>query len=196
MSEIQQGENVPNKPGFGVATMSLSKLLGKKLIAIGSALVVLSAIAGLWIDPKGFAVNILAGVVGVFIGFALGIGILNRYIEAKWEQQWAKVRDLTYMSISNHLYDIAQQAAINCGLAFPPTRTPSLPALSEGRDHPNPVVAQAMSDLCLKWKRSQALKGRVTRFRILRLSFIVIPNGILTRFVMSCFPELSKVRTK
>jgi hypothetical protein len=173
--------------------MSLSKLLGKKLTAIGSALVVLSALVGFWLDPKGFAVNILAGVVGVFISFVLGIGILNRYIEAKREQQWAKVRDLTYMSISNHLYDIAQQAGINCGLAFPHARNTNFPALSEGRDHPNPVVAQAMSDLCSKMEALPGAKGTDNKLSDIAVEFYrdvlwnldQISNVLLPRVVQS-----------
>lgn len=173
--------------------MRLSRLLGKKLTAISIALVVLSTVVGLWLDPKGFAVNILAGVVGVFIGFVVGVIILNRYIEAQREQQWAKVRDLTYMSISNHLYDIAQEAAIHCGLQFPRDQDTNLSAFVQGRDHPNPAVARAMLDLCSKMQGLPGARGTDNTFSDIAVDFYndiqwnldQISNALLPRVVQS-----------
>lgn len=75
-------------------TMSLSKLLGRKLTNISIALILFSLVVGFWLDWKGFAVNLLAGIVGVFIGFLIGIKILDRYLEAQKEQQWKQVDTL------------------------------------------------------------------------------------------------------
>jgi len=173
--------------------MSLSKLLGRKLTAISTALVVLSALVGLWLDPKGFAVNVLAGVVGVFISFVVGVIILNRYFQAQKEQQWAKVRDLTYIAISNHLYDIAQEAAIRCGLEFPQGQNASMPALTHGRDHPNPAVAKAMLDLCSKMEALPGAKSTEISFSDIAVEFYrdiqwnldQISNVLLPRVVQS-----------
>jgi hypothetical protein len=172
--------------------MSLSRLLGKKLTAISVALVVLSTLVGLWLDATGFAVNVVAGVVGVFIGFVVGVGILNRYVEAQRAQQWAKVRKLSYTSISNHLYDIAQEAGIHCGVQFP--QDVNLSSIrSSGRDHPNLAVAQAMLELCSKMQGLPGATSTDNTFSDIAVEFYQdiqwnldqISNVLLPRVVQS-----------
>jgi hypothetical protein len=123
--------------------MTLFNLLGKKLTIISVILVSISLIAGLWLDWKGFVVNLFAGIVGVFVSFIIGIMIFSRYMESQRKQQWEKVRFLTYTSISNHLYDIMGEAGIHYGTHFSPMT-------DGGRDHPDSLVAEAMGKLCSK----------------------------------------------
>ncbi len=123
--------------------MSLFNLLGRKLTVIAIALVAMSLIAGFWLDWKGFIVNLLAGVVGVFISFLISIKILNKYVDAQRAQQWEKVRFLTYTAISNHLYDIVEEVGIHYETQFSST-------IEGGRDQPNSSVAASMLKFCSK----------------------------------------------
>ena len=120
--------------------LSVLKLFGTRLIVASLILVVIASAIGLWMDAKGFAVNILAGIVGIFVGFVIGLLILDKYMEAKREEQWAKVRGLTYASIANHLCDIVQEAGIS--FEFQPDYL--MNPISEGRDHLNPGTITAM----------------------------------------------------
>lgn len=126
----------------------------KKLLWVSLALIGLVAFVGFWLNWRDFVVNLCAGVVCIFIGFILGKIILDRYAEEQRALQWQKVRGLTFMSLANHLYDIAQEAAIFCGIHFPQGENSS--ALEQGRDYPNFAVAKAMLALCSKM---QSLPG-------------------------------------
>ena len=121
--------------------MSLFNLLGRKLAVITIVIVLLSLIVGFSLDWKGFTVNLLAGVVGVFISFFIGIKILNKFLDAQRVQQWEKVRFLTYTAISNHLYDIIGEVAIYYEVPFSPK-------VEGGRDEPNSFVAATILELC------------------------------------------------
>jgi hypothetical protein len=122
---------------------SVLRLFGIPLIAASLGLVVIATAIGLWMDSKGFAVNMLAGIVGIFVGFVIGLFILDKYIEAKRKEQWARVRQITYASIANHLCDILQEAGISFG--FQPDHL--MNPISEGRDHLNPAAITAIGRL-------------------------------------------------
>jgi hypothetical protein len=68
--------------------------------------VVVTSVIGLVIDPKGFAINILASVVSIIISFALALQIVERYVHQQRQQQWAKVQDFTLRAIAVHLCEI------------------------------------------------------------------------------------------
>jgi hypothetical protein len=97
------------------------------------------------------------------------------------------------MSISNHLYDIAQEAGIHCGLQFPPDPDTNLLALSQARDHPNPAVAQAMLDLCSKMQGLPGARGTDNTLSDIAVEFYhdiqwnldQISNVLLPRVVQS-----------
>src|SRR5712691_10711950 len=69
--------------------------------------VVVTTVQGLVIDPKRFALNLLASVVGLIISLALALQIVERYIHQHRQQQWATVQDVTLRAIAVHLCDIA-----------------------------------------------------------------------------------------
>jgi hypothetical protein len=126
----------------------------KKLVLISLAIIALAAFVGLWLNWRDFVINLLAGVVCIFIGFIIGKIILDRYAEEQRVLQWEKVRSLTFMSLANHLHDIAQEAGIYCGIHFSQGENSS--SLEQGRDYPNLAVAKAMLALCSKM---QSLPG-------------------------------------
>ncbi len=129
--------------------LSVLKLFGTGSIMASLALVLVASAIGLWMDAKGFAVNLLAGVVGIFVGFVIGLLILDKYIEAKRKEQWAKVRGLTYTSIANHACDIFQEAGISFG--FQPDSLMNL--IGEGRDHLAPRSMDAMESFISELSR-------------------------------------------
>ena len=58
--------------------------------ALGIALA--SIILGLILDWRGFAVNTLAGLFQIFIGFLIAIFILDKVLDDRKKQQWLQVR--------------------------------------------------------------------------------------------------------
>jgi hypothetical protein len=119
-------------------------------MCVSLALVAFATFCGFWLNWRDFVVNLLAGVVCIFIGFIIGKIILDRYAEGQRAHQWHKVRSLTLMSLANHLYDIAQEAGIYCGIHFPQGENSFSP--EQGRDYPNLAVANALLALCTKMK--------------------------------------------
>ena len=69
-------------------------------------LIVVACIAGLVIDSKGFLVNVIAGLCGIFLSFFLALFIVDKYVKYQKEQEWAKVNKITLNAIAIHLCEI------------------------------------------------------------------------------------------
>jgi hypothetical protein len=105
--------------------------------------VVIASAVGLLIDVKGFLGNILSEIAGIFASIIIALLIVDRYIEYQKEQQWARVRNLTYAAIVGHLCDLATETLIY----FPVKDHRLMTPIIEGRDRPNPATITAMAKL-------------------------------------------------
>jgi len=61
---------------------------------------------GLLLDYKGFLVNVLAGVVTLVAGIVVTLTLVERYLDARRTEQWAKVRSYTQHAIAVHVCEI------------------------------------------------------------------------------------------
>jgi len=103
------------------------------LIVIG-VVVILSLILGFLFDWRGFLEGVLASIAFSGITIVIGLFFVDRLIEHRQEQQWARVRLLTYRGLAAYLCDIVTQAFIVYALdnAFE-----ALGQMMEGRDYPS-----------------------------------------------------------
>lgn len=59
--------------------------------------------AGLYLDVKGFFVNIFAGIVGALIGVWISIGIIEQYLESRQVKEWSLVQRQLLVNLKIHL---------------------------------------------------------------------------------------------
>jgi hypothetical protein len=114
----------------------------KWLICLSIVVVVVSAI-GLAVNAKGFFENLLSEGAGIFVGIIVALLIVDKYTEHQKEQQWARVRDLTYQALAAHLCGLTTDALIRFPIGDHRPMTP----IVVGRDHPNPATVPAIGDL-------------------------------------------------
>ncbi len=122
---------------------SVSKPFGRWLIPVSIMLVVMVTAIGLYIDTIGFFGNLLAETAGIFAGIVIALRIVDRYVDHQKEQQWARVRNLTYEAIAAHLCDLVTEMFIY----FPVKDHRPMTPIIEGRDHPNPATITGMANL-------------------------------------------------
>ncbi len=85
----------------------------KKYIVWILVLVAVGLVGGLWIDAKGFWLNIFSDLVQIFIGLLIGLWILDRYNDDRQRKKWETVRHFTYVAIATHLFYILDQMVID-----------------------------------------------------------------------------------
>jgi hypothetical protein len=116
---------------------------GRWLIPASAILVLVASVIGFFIDAQGFLGNLLAEIAGVFVSIIVALLIVDRFVEHQKEQQWARVRKLTYGAIAAHLCDLATEML----LYFPVKDHRPMTPIIEGRDHPNPDTITGMANL-------------------------------------------------
>lgn len=79
--------------------LSVLRLFGVWSIVVILALVVLASVIGLWIDVKGFVVNLLAGVVGIFLGFVIGCSSWTNTLRRKGKSSRQRFEDLLILRL-------------------------------------------------------------------------------------------------
>ena len=116
---------------------------GRSLILASIVVIVIASVVGFFIDAKSFLENLLSETAGIFASIIIALLIVDRYTEHKKEQQWTKVRDLTYAALTAHLCDLVTEMFIY----FPVDDHRPMMRIIEGRDQPNPATIPAMADL-------------------------------------------------
>ncbi len=86
-----------------------SKRFARWLVPACVVVAAVTSAAGLLIDVTGFLGNLLSEIAGICAGIVVGLLIVDKYAQHQREQQWAKVRDLTYAAIVGHLCDITTE---------------------------------------------------------------------------------------
>jgi hypothetical protein len=81
------------------------------LIAIG-LVVTISLVWGFLLDWKNFLEGVLASLAFSGITIVIGLFLVDRLIEHRQEQQWARVRLLTYRGLAAHLCDVVSQTFV------------------------------------------------------------------------------------
>src|SRR2546425_12092717 len=94
--------------------------------------VVLSLFGGFWLDWHGFLENVLASIAFSGITIVVGLFFVDRLIEHRQEQQWAKVRLLTYRGLAAHLCDMASMTMV----VFPCGDHGATGRILDGRNEP------------------------------------------------------------
>lgn len=102
------------------------------LIVIG-VVVILSLIPGFLLDWRGFLEGVLASLAFSGITIVVGLFFVDRLIEHRQEQQWARVRLLTYRGLAAHLCDIVAQTFVVYTLD---NALDALWQMQEGRNQP------------------------------------------------------------
>ena len=115
----------------------------KWLIPLSTVIVVVVSAIGLTFNARGFLENLLSEAAGIFVSIIVALLIVDKYTEHQKEQQWARVRNLTYQALAAHLCDLTTEAFIY----FPVSDHRPMTPIIEGRDHPNPATAPAIGDL-------------------------------------------------
>jgi hypothetical protein len=104
------------------------------LIVIG-VIAVFSLFGGFMLDWHGFLENVLVSIAFSGITIIVGLFFVDRLIEHRQEQQWARVRLLTYRGLAAHLCDMASMTMI----AFPYGDHRPAGRILEGRNEPREV---------------------------------------------------------
>lgn len=112
------------------------------LIVIG-LVVVLSLLGGFLLDWRSFLEGVLASIAFSAITIVVGLFFVDRLIEHRQEQQWEKVRLLTYRGLSAHLCDLASMI----GACFPLEDTSFVEVL-QGRNQPILEAVTQFTRLC------------------------------------------------
>ena len=112
------------------------------LIAIG-VIVVLSLFGGFLLDWHGFLENVLASIAFSGITIIVGLFFVDRLIEHRQEQQWARVRLLTYRGLAAHLCDMASMTMV----AFPYGDQRPAGRILEGRNEPREATVAGFERL-------------------------------------------------
>lgn len=136
------------------------------LITIG-VVVVLSLVGGFLIDWRGFLEGVLASIAFSGITIVLGLFFVDRLIEHRQEQQWARVRLLTYRGLAAHLCDMASATMI----VFPYSDHRPAGLILEGRNDPTETsiagferLAEGLSNLTESLHHTQSLSDMATEF--------------------------------
>jgi hypothetical protein len=125
------------------------KPFGRWLIPISIVVIVMATIVGFSMDGKGFLGNLLSETAGIFASIIIALLIVDRYTEYQKQQQWARVRNLTYTAIVAHLCDLTTEMFIY----FPVKDHRPMTPIIEGRDRPNPATITAMTNLASQLRR-------------------------------------------
>ncbi len=73
-------------------------------------IVTLSLLIGFLLDWRGFVEGMLASLAFSGITIVVGLFFVDRLIEHRQEQQWVRVRLITYRGLAAHLCDVVTQA--------------------------------------------------------------------------------------
>lgn len=79
------------------------RMLRSKWLVIASVIAILATILGLVMDPKGFSVNVLAGLTGAFIGIGVSVIIIERLLKEQHAQESRNTRKVLIDGIINQL---------------------------------------------------------------------------------------------
>lgn len=112
------------------------------LIVIG-VIAVLSLFGGFLLDWHGFLENVLASIAFSGITIIVGLFFVDRLIEHRQEQQWARVRLLTYRGLAAHLCDMASITMV----VFPYGDHRPAGQILEGRNEPREVAVAGFERL-------------------------------------------------
>jgi len=106
-------------------------------------IVVLSLIGGFLLDWHGFLENVLASIAFSGITIIVGLYFVDRLIEHRQEQQWARVRLLTYRGLAAHLCDMASMTMVS----FPYGDHRPAGRILEGRNEPQEAAVAGFERL-------------------------------------------------
>ncbi len=70
---------------------------------------------GLYVDARGFLVNILASVVAVAAGVLIAVRLVDPLLRSQRRRDWSRVSEATLASVRTHLIDIAVQVRVTLG---------------------------------------------------------------------------------
>lgn len=136
------------------------------LITIG-VIVVLNLFGGFLLDWRGFLEGALTSIAFSGITIIVGLFFVDRLIEYRQEQQWARVRLLTYRSLAAHLCDMASMTMI----AFPYGDHRPAGRILEGRNEPREVavagfecLTDGLRNLTDSQSRTQSLSDMAVEF--------------------------------
>jgi hypothetical protein len=117
--------------------------LPRYLVVTCAVAIVAACAIGQWFDPKGFWINAAAGMFWWALAILLGSLLIDRMLRRYRDQQWAKVKYLTFRAIANHLCDALTDAYI----FLSPRDQSRMSDLIDGRSRPNPETPGAIQHL-------------------------------------------------
>ncbi len=82
------------------------RIFGRWFVPGLIGLIILTCVSGFAIDAKGFLVNLIAGLCGIFLSILLALFIVDKYMKYQKEQEWTKVNKITLNAIAIHLCEI------------------------------------------------------------------------------------------
>lgn len=127
----------------------MSDPVGRRFLILLVLVAAMCALLGFAIDTrdlfgKDFLGNLLAEVAGSAVSILVGLFIIDRFIEYRREQQWAKAQNFTLRAIAIHLYEVAGSLFLH----FPYLDFGAVDALFEGHIKPfNPRTLDCFDNL-------------------------------------------------
>lgn len=79
---------------------------GRRLVVIGACVAIASSLLALRVDERGFVVNILAGLVTLFIGILVAVSVVDRFAKVQRQREWQNVERFTLRALAVHLCEI------------------------------------------------------------------------------------------
>jgi hypothetical protein len=76
---------------------------------------VVAVVVGLFLDPRGFTVNLLASVVAIIAGVGVAVRLIDPIIRARRRREWLKVADATLAAIRTHVIEVVVQFWVGFG---------------------------------------------------------------------------------
>lgn len=108
------------------------------------SVVVVCLVVGATVDFKGFIDGTLTAIAFSGITILLGLFFVDRLIEHRREEQWAKVRLITYRGLGAHLCDVVAQVFVVFALE---NAADAMGQMLEGRDKPRKEALQGFAKM-------------------------------------------------
>jgi hypothetical protein len=100
------------------------------VIIFGSAACLAAVVAGLLLDPRAFAVNLLASGVAILVSVAVAVRLIDPILRARRRRDWRLVSNATLVAIRTHVID----CVVQCWIQLGGSNGELLDLLLEGRD--------------------------------------------------------------
>lgn len=117
-----------------------------------------SLLGGFLLDWRGFLEGVLASLAFSGITIVVGLFFVDRLIEHRQEQQWARVRLITYRGLAGHICDVVSQTFVKF-MILEDGALDALWQMQEGRNEPKKEALVGFDHLADALRRLKEPRG-------------------------------------